>query len=105
MRLERLLSLFGSAEANRRGSRDLPAIASAAAAGRVATLLIDADRVAPGRLVADEGRIEFGDLAHPAMDDVLDDLGELVLKMRGDVVVVPSDRMPTPTGAAAIFRF
>jgi Bacterial archaeo-eukaryotic release factor family 3 len=104
-RLERLVELFGHGEANERGSRDLAAIAGAAAAGRVGTLLIDADRVVPGRLVANGDRIEFGDLAHPFVDDILDDLGELVLKMRGDVVVVPSGRMPTDTGAAAIYRF
>jgi hypothetical protein len=104
-RLERLLELFGTREANERGARDLAAIASAAAAGRVGTLLIDADRVVPGRLVANGRRIEFGDLAHPSTDDILDDLCELVLDLKGDVVVVPSDRMPTDTGAAAIYRF
>jgi hypothetical protein len=51
------------------------------------------------------GRIELGDLAHPEVDDLLDDLGELVLKMGGQVVVVPAERMPTPTGLAAISRF
>jgi len=35
----------------------------------------------------------------------MDDLGELVLKTGGRVVVVPADRMPTKTGAAATFRF
>ena len=51
------------------------------------------------------GRIEFDDLAHPGVDDLLDDLGELVLKMGGQVVVVPTERMPTQTGIAAIFHF
>lgn len=39
------------------------------------------------------------------VDDVLDDLGELVLKMKGHVVVVPAERMPTDTGVAATYRF
>lgn len=39
------------------------------------------------------------------MDDVLDDLGELVLKKGGEVIIVPAERMPTSTGAAAIYRF
>lgn len=39
------------------------------------------------------------------VDDVLDDLGELVLSKRGKVVVVPSGRMPTKMGAAATCRF
>jgi hypothetical protein len=54
---------------------------------------------------ATSGRITFGDLEHPEVDDLLDDLAELVLKMGGQVVVVPAGRMPTPTGVAATFRF
>ena len=51
------------------------------------------------------GRIEPGDLAHPEFDDVLDDLGELVLQKGGQIVIVPAERMPTRTGIAAIYRF
>ena len=74
-------------------------------AGRVATLLIEADREIPGRIDAATGDIEFDDLAHPEVDDVLDDLGALALKMGGQVVIVPTERMPTETGIAAIYRY
>lgn len=83
---------------------NLALVAEAAVAGRVVTLLIEADRQVPGRMDAATGRIELDDLADPEVDDLLDDLGELVLKMRGQVVVVPSERMPTRTGIAAIYR-
>jgi hypothetical protein len=33
------------------------------------------------------------------------DLGERALKAGGEVVVVPAERMPRRTGAAAIYRF
>ena len=46
---------------------------------------------------------EFND-ANP-VDDVLDDLAELVLRTKGDVVVVPTERMPSTTGAVAIYRY
>jgi len=49
--------------------------------------------------------VEFDDLAHPEVDDVLDDLGVLAMKMGGHVVVVPTERMPTETGVAAIYRY
>jgi len=49
--------------------------------------------------------VEYKDLSHPDVDDLLDDLGELVSKTGGRVVVVPADQMPTTTGAAAICRF
>jgi len=73
--------------------------------GRVDTLLIEAQREIPGRIIEVTGEIEFDDLEHPELDDVLDDLGLLALKMGGQVVIVPTDRMPTKTGIAAIYRY
>jgi hypothetical protein len=103
-RLARLAEEFGRAKAKGLGADELALVAEAAVAGRVARLLIEADRQIPGRMDAATGRIELDNLAHPEVDDLLDDLGELVLKMRGQVVVVPSERMPTRTGIAAIYR-
>jgi hypothetical protein len=39
------------------------------------------------------------------VDDVLDDLAMLSLKMGGQVVIMPTERMPTETGVAAIYRY
>jgi hypothetical protein len=36
---------------------------------------------------------------------LIDDLAELVLNKGGQVVVAPAERMPTDTGAAAIYRY
>jgi hypothetical protein len=74
-------------------------------AGRVATLLIEADRQNAGRIDVTTGRVQFDDLRHPEVDDLLDDLGEFVIKKSGRVVVVPAERMPTQTGVAATYRF
>ena len=104
-RLAALVEEFGGAKSKGLGADDLVQVAEAAVAGRVATLLIEADRQVPGRMDTATGRIEFDDLAHPEVDDLLDDLGELVLKMGGQVMVVPAERMPTQTGIAAIYRF
>jgi hypothetical protein len=68
-------------------------------------LLIDADRVIPGRFDPDTGAIVFAPLHDPRVDDLLDDLGEHALRAGGDVVIVPAERMPTDTGIAAIYRF
>jgi hypothetical protein len=54
---------------------------------------------------AANGHVEFGDLSNPQVDDLLDDLGELVLNKGGQVAVVPAERMPSATGAAAIYRY
>jgi hypothetical protein len=104
-RLDGFLQAFGAATAKGQGTDNLADIAAAAIAGRVATLLIEADRIIPGRIDIAAGAITKGDLTHPEIDDVLDDLGELVVKAAGEVVIVPAQRMPTQTGAAAIYRF
>ena len=104
-RLAGLVEEFGAAKSKGLGSDDPPLVAEAAVAGRVATLLIEADRHISGRIDSESGRIESADLAHPEVDDVLDDLGELVIKKGGAIVIVPAERMPTQTGIAAIYRF
>jgi len=38
------------------------------------------------------------------VDDLLDDIGELVEQMGGEVRVIAAQRMPTNTGVAATFR-
>jgi hypothetical protein len=104
-RLAALVEEFGSARSKDLGHEDLAHVAKAVVAGRVATLLIEADREVPGRIDAATGDIEFDDLPYPEVDDVLDDLGALALKMGGRVVIVPTERMPTETGIAAIYRY
>jgi hypothetical protein len=104
-RLASLIEEFGAAKSKGLGADDPTLIAEGALAGRVETLLIEADRHIAGRIDYASGRIEPGDLSHPEIDDVLDDLGELVIKKGGQIVIVPSERMPTQTGIAAIYRF
>ncbi|MBN1945945.1 MAG: hypothetical protein JW797_09735 [Bradymonadales bacterium] len=104
-RLDGLVEEFGAASARGLGTGERARIAEAAVAGRIETLLIDADRVIPGRINHDTGEITYDDLAHPETDDLLDELGELVLQRSGKVAIVPTERMPTQTGVAAIFRY
>ena len=74
-------------------------------AGRVEALLIEAERLFPGRIDSTSGAITAANLAHPDVGDVIDDLGEIVLRKRGEVIVVPAERIPSNTGVAAIYRF
>ena len=90
---------------NMGGGVDLSDVARAATEGRVATLLLEADRHIPGRIDADTGALVEARLDDPRIDDMLDDLGERVLRSGGEVVIVPADRMPTPSGLAATYRF
>jgi hypothetical protein len=104
-RLNQLVDEFEQAKPKGLGDEKLTQVASAAASGQVSTLLIEADREIPGHVDAANGHVEFGDLSNPQVDDLLDDLGELVLNKGGQVAVVPAERMPTATGAAAIYRY
>jgi len=104
-RVAQLAEAFGAARSAGLGADDPAQVAGAAVAGRVATLLIEADRQIPGRIDAATGAIEFGELTRPEVDDILDDLGALVMGAGGGVVVVPAEQMPTPTGVAAIYRY
>ncbi len=104
-RLAKLVEEFGNAKSKGLGDDVLVQVAKAIVAGRVATLMIEAVRKIPGRIDSATGEIEFGDLSHPEVDDVLDDLGELALKKGGQIVIVPAERMPTDTGIVAIYRY
>lgn len=106
--LARLASLgeeFEKARSRDAGSDDLEKVAEASAHGRVATLLIEADREIAGALDGTTGKVSFTTLSDPHVDDLLDDLGELVVKMGGSLLVIPADRMPTTTGLAATYRY
>lgn len=101
---EKLVQAYEKAEAASLGSSDLAQAAKAAFESRVETVLIEADRIVPGR-IHNNGGITFDDIDHPDVDDILDDLAVLVLKRKGKVMVLPKDKMPRSTGCAAIYRY
>lgn len=103
--LAKLADEYAFAKSRGLGLDELQEIAEGAVAGRIATLLIEADREIPGRIDGANGNLQLTDLSHPEADDLLDDLGEMVLSKGGQVVVIRSEQMPTKTGAAATCRF
>jgi hypothetical protein len=104
-RLAGMVATFESARIKGLGDDDLGKVMKAAVAGRVATLLIESERQIPGRCDRATGNIELTELEHPDVDDLLDDLGEIVAKTGGQLVIVPKKEMPTTTGLAAIYRY
>lgn len=104
-RLAELVDRYRAARGRGLGADDLALVAEAAVAGRIDTLLVEAERVIPVRIERTTGGLLTADNAAPLVDDALDDLAELVLLRNGEVVVVPAQRMPSETGAAAIYRF
>ncbi|MCJ7593030.1 MAG: hypothetical protein MUO51_16930 [Woeseiaceae bacterium] len=104
-RIASLREQFEQARSKGVGSDDLAQVAEAAASGRVETLLVDADRQVAGRLDGATGRVELANRSDTHVDDLLDDVGELVAKQGGTVLVIPAARMPLRTGLAAIYRY
>lgn len=103
--LDGLVDRYHAARHAGQATDDLSESAQAVVAGRIDALLLEAGRQIPGRMAVDSGAISLGELDDPESDDLLDDLGERVLATGGEVVIVPTERMPTRTGLAAIFRF
>ncbi len=105
-RLAGLKDAFHAADAAGKAVSRVIDAAREAAQGRLGALLIEAGRIIPGRMDLKTGKVERLDsIDAPDVDDLLDDLAEAVLKTGGDVVVVPTDRMPTDTGLAAVLRY
>lgn len=73
--------------------------------GRVDTILLEADRDIPGRINKDTNVLERGEANNSKFDNVVNDLAKLVFRNKGEIIVLPKERMPTETGVAAIFRY
>jgi len=103
--LQRTADGVAAALAKGVGSAELTEIATAAAQGRVDTLVVESGRSVPGRMDPISGALHFDSIEHPDIDDLLDDVAELVLRKSGNVRVLPADLMPSQSGAAASFRY
>lgn len=103
-RLEDLLDQYGAARGKGLAGDDLGEIGRASFSGRVATLLVEADRVQPGKLDHSSGQVTLigGEADKP---DVLDELALHAMRNGAEVIVVPAERMPARSGAAAVYRF
>jgi hypothetical protein len=105
-KIDTLVRDFSQANVNNNGTDNIEEIAKAAITGRISTLLIESGRVISGQITDQElGTIKLDCLNHPEVDDLLDDIGEIVVRKGGKVMVIPSENMPTDSGIAATFRY
>ncbi|NTU88740.1 MAG: hypothetical protein HGA54_02380 [Actinobacteria bacterium] len=100
---EDAIKQYGFAYGRGNASEDIAEIARAVAEGRVATLLLESGRRVGGTIDEATGAVEYSD--EPMAPDVLGQLGELVVRTSGDVLILPADRMPVSTGVAGTFRY
>jgi hypothetical protein len=103
--LSTLINEYMKAQSRGLGSDDLGEVLKGAASGRVSKLMIASDRKIAGRIVDDMGNFDLTDTSEESSNDLLDDMGELVEQMGGQVLVMPDDQIPGKTGLAAIFRY
>lgn len=109
-RVTREIELYEQARDHDLAAGDLADIGRAAVAGRVATLLIEADRSEPGRFDRTTGAVEFDASGHLHerdfdREDVCGAVAETVLAHGGTIVSVSRIAMPTESGVAAIYRY
>ncbi len=105
-RLNEALGRYERAVGQRLNANELPDIARAATEGRVALLLVEAERTVNGVMDGMSGDLAIRSGDDPGADDVLDEMILAVMQHGGEVIVLPPERsMPSETGAAAVYRY
>jgi hypothetical protein len=104
-KINNLADSFKTAKANSLGSDDLSQVIKSALENRVRMVLIQENKIISGKIDYNTGKVDLGYIINPDCDDILDDLAELVLKNRGDVMILPEEKMPSDTGVAGIYRY
>jgi len=104
-KIRKLTESYRNAEAESLGSSELEQVAKAAYEGRIETVLLEEDRIVPGKIDHKTGEVTFGTIGDPEYDDILDDIAELTLMRKGEVVILPKDMMPSTTGVSAMYRY
>ncbi|MEC3881674.1 baeRF3 domain-containing protein [Parapedobacter flavus] len=103
--LDAVIGQYRHAASQGLGTDQIGAIVTDAYDGKVGALLLEENRIIPGR-INDRTDVTLGTPeSDHQIDDVLDDLAELVLEKQGEIWVIPKERMPAATGAASINRF
>jgi hypothetical protein len=103
--LHRVIHQYQDGYHHQHSSDDLTTIAKALMDGRVASLMIETDRVIPGQVNHQLQTISLWDLREPHTDDILDDLLQLAMNRGTKVYMIDKKLMPTTQGVAASFRF
>lgn len=102
---QELVEDFENSKSKSLATDDIAQIAKSSISNKIKTILIEADRIIPGRINSITGDIEEGELSHPEFGDLLNDIALMVIQNGGNIVMLPKERMPSTTGAAAIYRF
>ena len=100
-----LAEKYAEAKAKGMGADKIEEVAKAIAEAKVAVVMIEEGKVISGKVLDDLGNVELYEGGKHGADDLLDDFVELVIRQKGDVVIMTKEEMPTDTGVAVIYRF
>lgn len=100
-----LVDRFEEEKTKSNASDKIEDIAIAAVENRIDTVLIESDKIIPGTINLTDGTINKDKVANIETGDILDKIAELAFAGGGEVVMLPSERMPTNTGVAAVYRY
>lgn len=104
-RLSGFVEQYGESRGQGLATDQIEEIGQSIIAGRVATLLVEAERSIPGQTDPAQGKALPVSEQSATTPDLLDELTVWAFEHGGDVVVVPKERMPTQTGVAALYRY
>lgn len=102
---DQLIEQYQTFRSADKGSSQLIEIIIAAIDKRIETLFIEKNRIISGKIDVINKTMNTEALSNPDIDDILDDLGQLVLEKGGEVFIVSKESMPTDSGVAAIYRY
>ena len=102
---EELVERYNFGRSKFLGSDDVAEIARASVENRIDALMVESGKIIPGIVNKKTGEIESGDMHHPMIGDLLNSITQIVVRNKGEVVVLPKERMPSETGLAAVYRF
>ncbi len=104
--IKELSEKFEQARWNSNASDNLEEVIKAVAAGRVETLLLEQNRIIPGKVVNGlSGTIETADLKDPEVGDLLNSIAEIATEKGTAVLVIAKEDMPTTSGIVALYRY
>jgi len=103
-KIDCLVARYEEAVSKSSGSENPFDITAAALAGNVSVLMLDEQSVYPGGIDPAKGEISFSMETPGNKHDLLEDLAVTVMGNGGEVLVLPSEKMPSASGVAAIFR-
>jgi hypothetical protein len=105
-KIKELCEKFEGARWNNNASDNLEEVTKAVAAGRVETLLLEQNRIIPGKIVNRlSGTIETADLKDLEMGDLLNSIAEIATEKGTTVLVVSKEDMPSRSGLVALYRY